>query len=207
MNKLHFSRTCYFPKGNWNAFIFLEILKFYFFTGYPTSINNNSWTDGAMLLKFGQHDTERFKFITVYLLFSKTSNYLLNQQFSRGVDKIFCLRLCHFKVSRILWKNLKWKCSASIVLATAEKSACLLKAFCLGISSKFSPAHNRMKFWVSAGLVLQITKKQGWGLNPRESLSLYCRKSFCFREKILVAKERVNQQLSADIKLFIEHVS
>ena len=189
MNKLHFSRTCYFPKGNWNAFIFLEILKFYFFTGYPTSIKNNSWTDGAMLLKFGQHDTERFKFITVYLFFSKTSNYLLNQQFSPGVDKIFCLRLCHFKVSRILWKNLAWKCSASFVLATAEKLACLFKAFCLGISSKFSPAHNIMKFWVSAGLVLQITKNRVEGWTPEKVWAFIAGKVYALEKKFWSQKK------------------
>ena len=185
---------------------FWRFWRFYFLSGYPNSISNNSWTNGAMLLKFGQHGTKRLKFIAVYLFVSKTSKILLNHQFYSGVDKNFFLKLCHFWVSRILLKDLASKYSPQFVLTTAEKLAWLLDAFCLGISLKFSPAHNRTFCRLSAGLILQITKKQGWGLNPKESLTLYYRKSFCFREKILIGNERVNQQLSADIKLFIRYV-
>ena len=181
---------------------FWRYWRFYFLSGYPNSISNNSWTNGVMLLKFGQHDTERSKFMAVYLFLYKTSKIFLNQQFYSGVDEIFCLKLCHFWMSRILLKNLASKCSPLLVVTSAEKSAWLLNAFCLAISLKFSPAHNRTFCRLSAGLVLQITKNQGWGLNPKESLSLYYQKSFCFREKILIGNERVYQQLSADIKLF-----
>ena len=186
---------------------FRRYWRFYFLSGYPNTISNDSWTNGAMLLKFGQDNTETLKFIAVYLFVSKTRKIFLNQQFYSGVDEIFCWKLCCFLMSSILLKNLTWKYSPNFVLTTAEKLAWLLNAFCLGISLKFSPAHNRTFCWLSAGLILQITKKHRSGLNPKESLSLYCRKSFCFREKILVGKERLNQQLSADVKLFIRHVS
>ena len=151
-----------------------------------------------MLLTFGQDNTETLKFYAVYLFVSKTRKIFLNQQFYSGVDKIFCWKLCHFWVSSNLSKNLQSKYSPNFALTTAENLPWLLNTFCLGISLKFSPAHNRTFCWLSAGLILQITKKNRWGLNPKETLSLYCRKSFCFREKILIGKERVNQQLSAD---------
>ena len=177
---------------------FWRYARFYFLSGYPNSISNDSWTNGAMLLKFGQDNTETLKFIAVYLFVSKTRKIFLNQQFYSGVDEIFCWKLCHFWVSSNLLKNLQSKYSPNFALTTAEKLPWLLNTFCLGISLKFSPAHNRTFCWLSAGLILQITKKYRWGLNPKETLSLYCRKSFCFREKILIGKERLNQQLSAD---------
>ena len=177
---------------------FWRYARFYFLSGYPNSISNDSWTNGAMLLNFGQDKTDTLKFIAVYLFVSKTRKIFLNQQFYSGVDEIFCWKLCHFWVSSNLLKNLQSKYSPNFALTTAEKLAWLLNTFCLGISLKFSPAHNRTCCRLSAGLILQITKKHRWGLNPKETLSLYCRKSFCFREKILIGKERLNQQLSAD---------
>ena len=177
---------------------FWRYSRFYFLSGYPNSISYDSLTNGAMLLTFGQDNTETLKFHAVYLFVSKTRKIFLNQQFYSGVDKIFCWKLCHFWVSSNLLKNLQSKYSPNFALTTAEKLAWLLNTFCLGISLKFSPAHNRTFCWLSAGLILQITKKNRLGLNPKETLSLYCRKSFCFREKILIGKERLNQQLSAD---------
>ena len=177
---------------------FWRYLRSYFLSGYPNSISYDSLTNGAMLLTFGQDNTETLKFYAVYLFVSKTRKIFLNQQFYSGVDKIFCWKLCHFWVSSNLLKNLQSKYSPNFALTTAEKLPWLLNTFCLGISLKFSPAHNRTFCWLSAGLILQITKKYRWGLNPKETLSLYCRKSFCFREKILIGKERLNQQLSAD---------
>ena len=177
---------------------FWRYLRSYFLSGYPNSISYDSLTNGAMLLTFGQDNTETLKFYAVYLFVSKTRKIFLNQQFYSGVDEIFCWKLCHFWVSSNLLKNLQSKYSPNFALTTAEKLPWLLNTFCLGISLKFSPAHNRTFCWLSAGLILQITKKYRWGLNPKETLSLYCRKSFCFREKILIGKERLNQQLSAD---------
>lgn len=177
---------------------FWRYSRFYFLSGYPNSISYDSLTNGAMLLTFGQDNTETLKFYAVYLFVSKTRKIFLNQQFYSGVDKIFCWKLCHFWVSSNLLKNLQSKYSPNFALTTAEKLAWLLNTFCLEISLKFSPAHNRTFCWLSAGLILQITKKYRWGLNPKETLSLYGWKSFCFREKILIGKERLNQQLSAD---------
>ena len=160
---------------------FWRYLRSYFLSGYPNSISYDSLTNGAMLLTFGQDNTETLKFYAVYLFVSKTRKIFLNQQFYSGVDKIFCWKLCYFWVSSNLLKNLQSKYSPNFALTTAEKLPWLLNTFCLGISLKFSPAHNRTFCWLSAGLILQITKKYRWGLNPKDTLSLYCRKSFCFR--------------------------
>ena len=168
---------------------FWRYARFYFLSGYPNSISNDSWTNGAMLLKFGQDNTETLKFIAVYLSFSKTRKIFLNQQFYSGVDEIFCWKLCHFLMSSILLKNLTWKYSPNFVLTTAEKLAWLLNAFCLGISLKFSPAHNRTFCWLSAGLILQITKKHRSGLNPKKVWAFIAGKVFALEKKFWLEKK------------------